>query len=283
MLRAVASWQTTVQRAEKAAIDAARRLPIAVFTNFFNPKDRKQYEDELAKLRPEGSPEEIDRHIQTVALLVAVPSEIHLRLGNYFRYRSHSAPTEESKMDDLWSAIRRYSAAIEQAQRERGAAARQNYGQASHGIAICFGLMGKMRTHEAVMHAKRAVDCLTQELTDAAPALNTYGANLLKLGRYDEARTALEESVARRPGAIVPNYNLACAYARLGDGHETRLRKESYYQRTIETLLKLKGTIGSDMRTIDKWATDDDLKGIREDPALGRVFANTIKELKAAG
>jgi hypothetical protein len=104
----------------------------------------------------------------------------------------------------------------------------------------------------------------------------------VKLGRY-EGFQVLQDSVDRSPTAVVPNYNLACVLARLGDQEQTRIRKEARYREAIETLAKLKGLIGSDMRTIDKWRTDDDLRGLREDPALGRVLAETINELQAAG
>jgi tetratricopeptide (TPR) repeat protein len=279
IIKSMQSWQEAVGRAEVAALEAAKRLPPQVFMNFKNPEVRARYERDILALRSEASPEEVDLHVQTIALLTTVPSDIYIRLGNYFRYRSHTARDTTFRDRDLWFAIRRYRTASELATQE-GRSSRLNVGYAAHGVAICLVAMG-MR-EEGATYAKEAVDCLEGDLVGGTPPLVTYGATLIPLGRYEEAEQALRKAVGRAPHDVVAVYNLACVLCRLGD-RSSGVMKERLYRDAIERLQALRGRVGSDMRTINLAGEDRDFQGLREDPTLGPVFAQAINELKAAG
>jgi tetratricopeptide (TPR) repeat protein len=281
ILRAMASWQNTVRRAEEAALDAAHKLPEVVFLNFKNDVVRKSYEDDLAKIRHEGSPEEIDLHVQTIALLIDVPAEIYVRLGNYFRYRAQSQSGRAFMTRDLWFAIRRYQRARDIARTSSGAAQVRIFGHASHGIAICYFNMGLYR--ESLLYAEEAVGHLRMDFDAVPPALVTYGTALLALGRHLESLEVLKDATERSPADVVGHYNLACNLSLLGGGESDPSKRGAYYQQAIATLEKVKGKVGSDMRTINMWATDPDLKSLREDPTFRPILAQTITKIWAAG
>jgi hypothetical protein len=55
------------------------------------------------------------------------------------------------------------------------------------------------------------------------------------------------------------------------------------YEEAIGRLRSLQGQVAGDMRTIEKSEIDEDFKGLREDPSLGPVFTQVVRDLKAGG
>ncbi len=66
-------------------------------------------------------------------------------------------------------------------------------------------------------NAAKAFEAIAKKEPANFQAWNQLGAALLALGNYDKAAAAYEKAVALNNNSPIPQYNLACAYARLND------------------------------------------------------------------
>lgn len=90
------------------------------------------------------------------------------------------------------------------------------------------------------------------------------GVAEIKLGHELAAIEALEHSVALKPDASDTYYNLACAWARLGDRHQAL--------QNVKRALKLGGV---DKATLEE---EPDLAALRDDPDWERILSSADNE-----
>jgi hypothetical protein len=283
ILQGMVSWQDAARRSESMVLQAAQHLPEQVFVNFKDSRDKEDYERRLVEMRSRATPEEVDAQVSALAMLTSVPSEIYLRLGNYFRYRAFTTDptyTKPKAHELLWAAIRRYDRARERAESETGRRAKEMVGQASHGIAICLLRLGSEHYGRALCHAKHAVDSLVADLSENHQPLVTYAIALMFAQRDEEAVEALKEAVSRAPVNVVANYNLACAYGRWGKSTSDNPTQTMRYRLALSALNTIVGKVGSGRATIEGIDTETDFEGIRTS-AVAAEFTQIVASLKA--
>jgi tetratricopeptide (TPR) repeat protein len=292
ILRTMSSWQDTVKAADTLISESAKELELDIIAiDFRDPKFRRDYRDQLARLRDKFSPEELDTRIANLAMLRPIPSTLYLRLGNYFRFRAAQAsepPTadgSEMVLEFWWSAIRRYNSALDVAKSE--ARRQRNYTEAyaSHGVAVCLLQLDDPR--RALAYAKRAVAAIERERADTnvASVMATYALALMSTGQLAEAVTAFEKALARARGPHAESsYNLACCLAKSGDQANVGLREE-LYRRALQHLEGLcDGVRSTELYVVEELATDGDFVGMRRHrefgPALARVTEALLEKLR---
>ncbi len=281
IIRSLSSWQETVKRSEDVVLKAVQMLPGQVFLDFSDPGVYQHFDQSVENMLAVISPEEIDIQIANTALVTPIPSEVYLRLGNYFRFRAHiwsKEGREKQFKRDLWYATRRYERARGIAKSEAGKRGSLMFGHASHGIALC--LLHLKRNADAVRFAKEAMDHLEMEIGAVVLPLITYGVALKRSGRVKEATEVFEEA-ERTQFHVLANYNLACCYARLGDEEvDSNIRGERY-KGAILALERITGRLGSHRYVIEEIDIDKDFNGIRTDTLFCPMLEKTIQVIKS--
>ncbi|MGH7381340.1 MAG: tetratricopeptide repeat protein [Candidatus Methylomirabilales bacterium] len=283
ILESLKLWQRTLARSEEVVLRAVEMLPVGVFSNFNDPIVSQQFRQSVEDMGRVFSPEEIDIQMASISLLTSVPSDVFLRIGNYFRYRASLAKfqgrDEEFKRYARY-AIRRYQRARDFAQDESGRKRRLTIGHAAHGIAIC--LVNLRLEGEALEFTKEAVDNLRADSAAVVPPLTTYALALKRRGQFKEATAMLEEAIGMATFDVVANYNLACCYARCGNTETDTLVRNEHYRKAIAAIERITGRLGSLKEHICGIVDgDEDFNGLRNYSPLRHSFENAITALKA--
>lgn len=97
---------------------------------------------------------------------------------------------------------------------------------------------------------------------------NKTGSELLQAGEAARAKVVLIQCVMRVPHDPIARYNLACAYAMLGE--------------SADAIENLRAAIKAGFRSREQMAKDDDLKVLRELPEFGQLLTECDQPLPKA-
>jgi tetratricopeptide (TPR) repeat protein len=115
-------------------------------------------------------------------------------------------------------------------------------------------------------NAAKAFEAITKKEPANFQAWNQLGATLLALNKYDQAAAAYEKAVAINSSSPIPQYNLACAYARLNDK-----------DKAFEALNKIasKGFFQP-----EQFSGDADLASLHDDPRFKELLSQAQKAVR---
>jgi len=119
-------------------------------------------------------------------------------------------------------------------------------------------LAAQQRFAEALPHAEIA----TEVFPDTEPSHSTLGLVWLKLGQPAQAVKELQEAIRWGPKLAAPRYNLACAYARLGQ-----------FAEAYDTLRQLARV---DPQMLAFAARDTEFAALRADPQYGERLRRLV-------
>jgi len=103
-----------------------------------------------------------------------------------------------------------------------------------------------------------------------AEALNNGGYKRYGKNRFDEASRFWRAALVVRPGFLLARYNLACGLGRAGLGRDAVSQIVEIARAATE------GDAGA-ATFLEKAKTDDDLKGVRDDPGLQPTFEAALR------
>jgi tetratricopeptide (TPR) repeat protein len=115
-------------------------------------------------------------------------------------------------------------------------------------------------------NAAKAFEAITKKEPGNFQAWNQLGAALLALEKYDKAAAAYEKAVTLNSSSPIPQYNLACAYARLNDKDEA-----------FAALNKIAPT---GFFKPEQISADADLVSLHDDPRFKELLSQAQKAVK---